>query len=118
MRSIEKLALWLIPAELLAIILPSVITFVTAGVSPLPGSRSLVSLLMALSSLTYLIGHFVIGMWLLYQPHKVGSSRWIWFFFGLVAGYWALGIYLLVQIPAISSALQPGGSSEAPLSNA
>jgi hypothetical protein len=111
MKSIEKLIVWLIPAELLGILLPAILTAFTAGVSSGPGPRSLFSLLAFLSSLSFLIGHAVIAVWLLYQPHKTISSSRVWFCFGFVAGFAALGIYLLMQIPSVRSALEPNGAA-------
>ena len=120
MRSIEKLALWLIPAELLTIFFPSLLAVFTAGGSAGPGSPSFnsITLLAALSGLSFLIANAVIAIWLLYQPHKTASSSRIWFFFGLVTGFWALGIFLLMQIPSIRFALEPDRPTSTPSPNA
>jgi hypothetical protein len=118
MKPIEKLILWLIPAELLGVILHSVFNYVSAWNSIDHQSRSLVATLAVLSGLSYLIGQAVIGIWLYYRPHRSTSVSWIWLIFGLATGFWALGLFLLLQIPAVISALESHTGNPVPNPNA
>ncbi len=118
MKPIEKLVLWLIPAELLGVVLHAVFTFVSINHSISHGPNSLASTFQVLSGLSYLVGQAVIGIWLFNQSHQSKSRRYIWFIFGLATGFWALGIYLLMQIPSVRQAIQSGESSTSPALNA
>ncbi|WP_285578127.1 hypothetical protein [Geothrix limicola] len=118
MKSIEKLVLWLLPAELLGVILHSVFQYFSAWNSVDHGSRSLVATLAVASGLSYLIGHLVIGIWLYYKPHRSLFISWVWLIFGVTTGFWALGIFLLLQIPYVRFALESEGTSSSSSPNA
>ena len=104
--SIEKLVLWLIPAEFLSVILRGAFDYFSAGQILNPAHTSLVSTFSFLSGISYLVANLVIAVWLFQQNRHPQSGRWIWCVFGLVAGLWALAIYLLVQLPSLLRSVQ------------
>ncbi len=103
MRSIEKLVIWLIPSQILSVACDLIFSMLRAENMVHQSHSSLTGLFSVASSLSYLIGQIVIAIWIYKQEHSQRSSQWAWSLFGLFAGFWGLGIFLLSHIPAIAA---------------
>ena len=97
MKSIEKLVLRLIPVELLAVILHSVSTYFSATRLITHSDPTMYATITLISSLSYLLGHVVIGVWLFQEAREISTRRWVWLAFGLGSGYWSLAVFLLTR---------------------
>ena len=105
-----KLIWWLIPAQLIELCLEigtnayaSRYLFferfqTQVSASDMSHVLHVYSSIRLVSSMAFLISRIVIAVWLGTRRHESKAAMWAWFAFGMVGGYWALGLYLLLEL--------------------
>lgn len=104
MKPIERLLIWLVPAQILVFGSAFARSFLMVLSREAREDRSnffTVGTLIFINSLVFYLANIVIGIWLFNQKHKSSTQAWLWLLFGISTGFWALGIYLLLQIPGM-----------------
>ena len=108
-QKIEKLLLWLVPLTVVAtgaeMALSNFALELMGGASePLEwfGSRMSVGEQLEIAKWLKFLPMFIvqgaIGVWLYAEAKARNASRWIWLFSGIFLKYWALALFLLVQL--------------------
>ena len=99
-KEIEKLAVWYIPAFLLATFAASIWSGVlehSFNSEQLSAGKS-ISFIFLVGSIIGMIDNFVVGIWLYHQIKSEKGRKWIWLLFGLVAHFYAAIIFIALKI--------------------
>ena len=99
-KEIEKLAVWYIPAFLLATFAASIWSGIlqhSIDSDQLSIGKS-VSFVFLVGNIIEMIDNFVVSIWLYHQLKNDEGRKWIWFLFGLVAHFYAAIIFIALKI--------------------
>ncbi len=99
-KEIESLALWYIPAFVIMLIFSSIYSGYLSELMDMGKVKTGTSVLFASMVLQFIgnIDNLVLGFWLFMQAKKENGKTILWFFFGLVAHFYAAIIYIGLKI--------------------
>ena len=99
-KEIESLAIWYIPAFIFVSIMGALFSGYLKDMmeygAATPGSTF--AFLSAIGSFINLIDNLVVGVWLYLRGKKDGGRVILWFFFGVVANFYAALMYIGLKI--------------------
>ena len=116
-KEIESLALWYIPAFVLTLIFSAIYSGYLKELMDMGEVTTGKSIVFASMVLNFIgnIDNLVLGAWLFMQSKKENGKPILWFFFGLVAHFYAAIIYIGLKIyenqKAYNKSLQPTAES-------
>ena len=116
-KEIESLALWYIPAFVIMLIFSSIYSGYLSELMDMGKVKTGTSVLFASMVLQFIgnIDNLVLGFWLFMQAKKENGRPILWFFFGIVAHFYAAIIYIGLKIyenqKAYNKSLQPTAES-------
>ena len=115
MKSIERLLLWLVPVQLVGMILgldssiqllhKSEHLFNSFG-TPTTTAFDAQLAMMIPKILFFLIAHIIGAVWLYRREHNSPLVRWAWAIFGFTDGFWALAFFLFSRLLPAEISLQ------------